>query len=230
MSWNNYPDYNRQVRYLRGLKQYCLAESYLLQGLELSIEIGGLLHQEYIYETLSELYTETRQYKKANQHLLKYIVVKDSLFSEEKSRAIGKTEAKYEFKTTERERKIKEEKQARLLKAQKFRRANLQYSGILIFFIFLVIAISFSGRLAIPVKFAQGLIFFTFLLFFEFCLVFLDPYIDQWTGGEPAYKLLINGSLAAIIIPLHQISAVKLKRMIFKTKKKKKLKKIIQSL
>jgi hypothetical protein len=31
----------------------------------------------------------------------------------------------------------------------------------------------------------------------------MDPYIDNWTGGAPAYKLIINASLAALIFPLH---------------------------
>ena len=34
-------------------------------------------------------------------------------------------------------------------------------------------------------------------------LVYMDPYIENWTGGAPAYKLIINASLAALIFPLH---------------------------
>ena len=202
-------------------KKYSLSESYFLQALEISTEIGALYFQKLHHGNLSELYKETGQYKKAYEHHVEYSVCRDSLFGEEKSKAIGKTEAKYEFATAERERKIKEEEQARIVKAQKIRRANLQFSGILIFFIFLVIAIALSGKFALPVKLAEGLIFFTFLLFFEFCLVFLDPYIEQWTGDEPAYKLLINGSLALVFIPIHQFFGVKLRGMIIKTKKKK---------
>lgn len=202
-------------------KKYSLAESYLLQALEISTEIGALYFLELNHNKLSELYKETGQYKKAYEHLSESFILRDSLFNEEKSKAIGKIEGHYEFEKEEAERKKKEEEQAKLLKAERFRRANLQYSGILIFFIFLIIAIALSGSLAIPVKLAEGLIFFTFLLFFESCLVFLDPYIEQLTGDEPIYKLLINGSLAILFIPLHQISAAKLKLTLFKTKKKK---------
>ena len=59
------------------------------------------------------------------------------------------------------------------------------------------------GRLSIPIRLAEGLIFFTFLLFFEFTLVLLDPFIEMYSSGAPAMKLLFNAVLAALIFPLH---------------------------
>jgi len=44
-----------------------------------------------------------------------------------------------------------------------------------------------AGNLSVPVRLLEGLIFFTFLLFFEFTLVLLDPYIEQYNSGAPAY-------------------------------------------
>ncbi|MDC3306056.1 hypothetical protein OAV36_03940 [Flavobacteriales bacterium] len=43
----------------------------------------------------------------------------------------------------------------------------------------------------------------------------MDPYIENWTGGAPAYKLIINASLAALIFPLHNFFEARM------TKKKK---------
>ncbi|MBL4624779.1 MAG: hypothetical protein JKY42_06530 [Flavobacteriales bacterium] len=63
---------------------------------------------------------------------------------------------------------------------------------------------------------AEGLIFFTFLLFFEFCLVLLDPFIDEWSSGERLYKLLFNGVLAAAIFPLHAFFEATLKKTLIK--------------
>ncbi|MEK0371189.1 MAG: hypothetical protein QQN55_08565, partial [Nitrosopumilus sp.] len=74
---------------------------------------------------------------------------------------------------------------------------------------------------ALPIRLAEGAVFFTFLLFFEFTLVLLDPYIDKWTGGEPAYKLAINAGLAGIIFPLHQFFETMLKQRILKAKSRK---------
>ncbi|MFH1320237.1 MAG: hypothetical protein ABII90_06230 [Bacteroidota bacterium] len=62
--------------------------------------------------------------------------------------------------------------------------------------------------------------FFTFLLFFEFCLVYLDPYLETLTEGEPACKLTINAAVAALIFPLHGFFEERLKRRIYKTKRK----------
>ncbi|MBL4716398.1 MAG: hypothetical protein JKX95_07160, partial [Bacteroidia bacterium] len=48
----------------------------------------------------------------------------------------------------------------------------------------------------------------------------LDPYIEEWTGGAPGYKLLFNALLAGLIFPLHQFFEGKLKKRLLKTKKK----------
>ena len=42
------------------------------------------------------------------------------------------------------------------------------------------------------------------LLFFEFLLVFLDPYVDNISGSIPIYKLALNLLLALIIFPIHE--------------------------
>jgi len=73
--------------------------------------------------------------------------------------------------------------------------------------------------LNIPVRLAEGGVFFTFLLVFEFLLVLTDPYIEQYTGGEPAYKLMVNAGLAGLIFPLHSFAETQVKRRLFTTKK-----------
>ena len=78
----------------------------------------------------------------------------------------------------------------------------------------LALGIVALGRVNIPTRVAEGLIFFTFLLFFEFLLVLLDPQIETYSGGEPAYKLLFNAVLAGLIFPLHSFFESKLKNRI----------------
>ena len=65
---------------------------------------------------------------------------------------------------------------------------------------------------------AEGITFFAFLLFFEFMLVLLDPYIDKYSSGEPVYKLLINALVAAAIFPLNALFEKVLKRRLMKKK------------
>ena len=95
--------------------------------------------------------------------------------------------------------------------AEQSRRDNLQYSGILIFLVLVFASVFALGRISIPIKLAEGLIFFSFLLFFEFTLVLLDPYIETYSSGAPAIKLGFNALLAALIFPLHALFEKKLK-------------------
>ena len=62
----------------------------------------------------------------------------------------------------------------------------------------------------------EGLVFFSFLLFFEFTLVLLDPYIEQYSAGAPALKLAFNAGLAAMIFPAHSFFEEKIKARILK--------------
>ena len=97
---------------------------------------------------------------------------------------------------------------------QQSRRDKLQYSGILIFLVLVFTGIFMLGKFSIPIRLAEGLIFFSFLLFFEFTLVLLDPYIEQYSSGAPAVKLGFNAVLAGLIFPLHQMFEAKLKQRI----------------
>ena len=127
---------------------------------------------------------------------------------------IGKLEAKHEFETAETEKaraaQVKSEKE----KAEMSRRNNLQYSGILIFLVLMSAGLVGLGKISMPVRMAEGLIFFTFLLFFEFTLVLLDPYIEVYSSGAPAIKLGFNAILAAMIFPLHSFFEERVKKRI----------------
>ena len=91
------------------------------------------------------------------------------------------------------------------------RRDNLQYSVVLICLLVLGAGLLALGRFSIPIRIAEGLIFFSFLIFFEFVLLLADPYIEGWSGGAPGIKLLFNAGIAALIFPLHALFESKLK-------------------
>ncbi|PCH87030.1 MAG: hypothetical protein COB88_06295, partial [Flavobacteriales bacterium] len=67
------------------------------------------------------------------------------------------------------------------------------------------------GFINVSERMAEGIIFFSFLILFEFLLVLADPYIEGWSGGAPGIKLLFNASIAAFIFPLHSLFERKLK-------------------
>jgi hypothetical protein len=73
------------------------------------------------------------------------------------------------------------------------------------------------GFIKVSPNIAEGLIFFAFLILFEFLLVFTEPYIQDYTNGEPMYNLLANSVLAVIIFPVHAILEKLLKKRIVKS-------------
>ncbi|MBN4065987.1 hypothetical protein JYT51_01485, partial [Candidatus Amoebophilus asiaticus] len=119
---------------------------------------------------------------------------------------------KYEYEKAEIIKAQKEKEEARIQAAAMSRRNTLHYSAIAIFMVILSLSLFALGFVKVSARFAGGLIFITFLIFFEFLLVFADPYLEQWTGGAPGYALLFNALLAGCIFPLHQFFEEKLKK------------------
>ena len=196
------PGYSQDSTYADSLEN----ESVLAEKIE------SMQERKAVYLELIDSLSAKEEYEKAYEYQLLYAQLKDSLFDEDKSKEIGKLEAKFEM-----ERKIEEEKRAKDVAAKikrdrESRRDNLQYSGILIFIVLLFIGVFMVGRFSLPIRLAEGIVFFAFLLFFEFTLVLLDPYIEEMSSGAPAIKLGFNAVLAGLIFPLHSFFEQRLKR------------------
>lgn len=180
-----------------------LAIKHINEGIEAAKELQIKSYLQDGYKDISTAYELKKDYKSALEAYKNYSLIKDSLFSESKSKDIGKLEAKYEFEKAQEDARRKAEETRKIKEQQEERRNNLQYSGIFIVILSLFLSVFLSGKLNISERVAEGLIFFTFLLFFEFCLVLLDPIIENWSGGQPAVKLCFNAILAVLIFPLH---------------------------
>jgi tetratricopeptide (TPR) repeat protein len=154
---------------------------------------------KYLYESHKNL----NQHKDALAYYEIHILYKDSLTNESTQKDIYRQEMSYEFEKEQLIKQQQEQEQARIEQEEKERRDNIQYSLIFLGILLVFGAVLGSGKFNISPKFAEGLIFFAFLIFFEFCLVLLDPLIDNWSSGEPIYKLLFNAVLAGAIFPLH---------------------------
>ncbi|MBL4735978.1 MAG: tetratricopeptide repeat protein [Flavobacteriales bacterium] len=185
--------------------------NYSLMAEQISEKNGNRERLYLSRKMLSRLYKWSGDFKRSLDYYKQYAIVKDSMFNEDKSKEIGKLEARHEFETAEAEQKRTEAEFARREAMAKTRRDNLQYSGILIFIVLIFASVFVLGRFSIPIRLAEGMIFFSFLLFFEFTLVLLDPYIEQYSSGAPAVKLGFNAMLAAMIFPLHSLFENKLK-------------------
>jgi len=208
-------------------QEYFKSIKYFEQSIAISIKVGSKEGLLYNYESVSNVYmllgknirgVDNDYNKKALNYYKLYTQIKDSLFNEQKSKEFGRLEAQHEFETAEAKRQRAEEEQAKQELALKSRRDNLQYSGILIFLVLIFAGVFALGKITIPIRLAEGLIFFSFLLFFEFTLVLLDPYIEQYSSGAPAIKLGFNALLAGMIFPLHSFFEGRMKRRLVKTK------------
>ena len=182
-----------KVEFIQGNYQNSIA--HYQTSINLFVSFDNALFLGENYKGISDCYEKIGDIDQAFYYYKKFKSISDSLNSIQLNKNIYKVEA---------ENKLYKQTQLDLKEKNKINERNfLQYSGAFLFIIFLFILFNFSGKFNFPILVTKGGIFLTILLLFEFILVYMDPYIDNWTGGAPAYKLIINASLAALIFPLH---------------------------
>ena len=164
-----------------------------------SINLNELRYK--IYKDLSYAYELNKDYVKSLKYHKKFQMTKDSVFSQENAKKFGRMDAEREQLIKERE----EEERLRSEAAAISRRDNLQYSIISILAIIVFIVIYYLSRKKISFGVIDTLTFLTFLLVYEFLLVFSDPWVDSLTGGVPLYKLATNFAIALIFVPIHKL-------------------------
>lgn len=196
--------------------QFDNAEDYLLRALAYSDSIEALNLQRGCNRNLSELYTKKGQYKKAHEYHIKYSIIKDKLFNEEKSKEIGKMEAEHEFEIAKMERKRKEEEQARIKADKKTKEITWIIVGLIVLFIVMSFVVHAQKLHALE----KGLVYFSFLLVFQFFLINIETYIKPWIGESIIITLLISAILAAITTPFHQLLKKKFMQLMKKKEKR----------
>jgi tetratricopeptide (TPR) repeat protein len=123
------------------------------------------------------------------------IAAKDSLFSQEKEKALRSIS----FSEQTRQMEITNA----LLEVANKRRKNIQMAAIGVFIpVFFGIIIFFSKRKTKPKAFGF-MALLALLLLFEFIALFIHPYIEEWTNNTPILMLLILVAVASILVPLH---------------------------
>jgi len=147
-----------------------------------------------------------------------HIQMRDSVRNKTNQKTAIRQQTKYEFEKAQLVKEQEEKEAARIVAEQTSRRDNLQYSVILIAILTLFGGVLGLGFVNVSERMAEGIIFFSFLILFEFFLVLADPYIDAWSGGAPGIKLLFNAGIAALIFPLHAFFEARLKGRLVKNK------------
>ncbi len=171
-----------------------------------------------IYKGLYKYNSKMNNYRNALKYFRLYVQFKDSVFNLEKERDITSLEAKFKFEKKIADEKRHNEIMQAQIKEQTNRRNLLQYSGIFIFIIFMIVITFLTGKFRLKIRVAEGIIFITFILLFEFILVIIDPFTDRISMQTPLYKLVINFILALLIFPLHSYFEETLKRKIKRNK------------
>ena len=201
--------------------EYSHALEYYHQSAQLADSIDVLQEESDAHSGLANCYEKLNNHKLALEHYKQYSTLKDSIFNEEKSKDLGRLEAKHEFEMAELQKKQLEEEWTKVEATRINRRNDLQHSAILIGIFILFGSLFLLGKLSIPNWLVELSVFIPFLILFEFLLVLLDPSIESWTGSEPAFKLLFNAGLASMMFPLHQFFEGKLKKRIVKAQRLK---------
>lgn len=153
--------------------------------------IGRQSHQR-----LKELYLFTKNYERAYYHLNLQHQLNDFLEETQANQKLLVLQQVYENKQKEREFELKQEKVNR--------RNLMEYSFVLLFCIFLFFLVYVFLRFNISRRWLENIMVFSFLLFFEFILIVLDPLIGSYFDNEPIFVLIFNVVIAIGLVPLHR--------------------------
>ncbi len=203
------------------------ALNYGIRGLQIARELGSphlISHNSSLLSKVARkqgnLTTDPvlrqARFQEALEMYELHILMRDSINNEETEKESIRQQMKYEFERAQLIKEQEEKEKVRLEAEVTSRRDNLQYSVILIALLVLFGGVMSLGFVKVSPRMAEGIIFFSFLILFEFLLVLADPYIEEWSGGAPGFKLLFNAGVAALIFPLHSLFETKLKGRLVK--------------
>ena len=192
------------------------ARDNLERTFDLGNELGNVVLISQSAALLSRINRMEGKFKESLELFELHIQMRDSTRNADNQKAVIRQQTKYEFEKVLLIKEQEEKEVARIEMERTSRRDNLQYSIVLIGLLVLGGVIAMLGKLSLPEQIAEGLIFFAFLILFEFLLVLADPYVERWTGGAPGLKLLINAGIAALIFPLHAFFESRIKKRLAK--------------
>ncbi len=154
-----------------------------------------LSHYPDIYKELDSAWQAAGDFKNAYLAREKYHTYTDSIAQQNRKDDLLRLEI-----AAEEERMAKEETE---LAQAKSKRHNIQYQGIVIGCMVLLIGLLTLGFFSVPKWLIRAAGFLTFIFLFEFILMLLDKKIMAITNGEPVPKLMIKILIGCLLIPLH---------------------------
>jgi tetratricopeptide (TPR) repeat protein len=192
------------------------AEECGLKSIKIAKKLGFPAKIKNAAIVLANVYKAQKRGMEALEMYGLFISMRDSVENKETLTTIAKIQANNEFEKAQIVKENEAKEEARVLEKETSRRDNIQYSLIFLSILVLFGIVLSLGFIKVSPTIAEGIIFFAFLILFEFVLVFTEPYLEQYTNGEPMYNLLANSVLALLIFPVHAILEKLLKKRIVK--------------
>lgn len=193
------------------LNQINLATVYSRQGLhgqairvaetalQRTRQLGYTEQRLQALAALHEIYAEAGRHRTALQTSRRYAAIRDTFISQDRLRNLGLLLGQYEIETAQRRRATIEQQ---LLQSEQARQRQ-QYYLLLGLAVAVVAGLLWLLRSRLSQRLTEALSFFGVLLLFEALMVYLDPYLTDYTGGVPLPILLINSALAVAFTGLH---------------------------
>ena len=168
---------------------------YAKQALSLAQKYGFTRWVLKTSDLLTGFYREAHNIDSAFAYQQINVVAKDSLFSQEKIRAVQNLS----FDETMRQQELAEQR----LQEAETRKKNLQLAAIAIFIPCFFLFVIFLSRRKVKPGVIEFLGILALLMVFEFITLFIHPYLEHWTDNVPVIMLLILVAIAAFLVPLH---------------------------
>lgn len=144
---------------------------------------------------LADYYKEHHNVDSAYFYLSTVIEAKDSMFSQEKIRAVQNLG----FEESMRQQEMASERK----KAEENHIRNLQLLAIGVFIPVFFIGVLLLSRTKVKPRVVEFLGILSLLLFFEFITDLIYPYVSEWTNENPIWEMLFLVTLAALLEPLN---------------------------
>ena len=120
-------------------KDYTNAKKYLNQALTLAQEIRSRSLLELCYQTLSDFYTEQKNYKLALEYSRLDNQLKDSIFNDQSDKRLANAEARYEL--VQKQRSIEQTQRDLQMQEQKIQLQNQRFIFLAIGFVLVAIVV-----------------------------------------------------------------------------------------
>ena len=186
------------------------AAYYAKLSLALSRQAGFTNNATQACVFLSVYYKSTHNIDSAFLYQSIAISAKDSLFSEQKAKAMQNMT----FQEDIRQEEISEQKRE---DEAEFKR-NIQRAGIAVFIPVFFLFVLLLSRTKVKSRTVEFLAIVGLLLFFEFITDLLYPFISGWTNESPVWETLIFVIVAACLEPVsHKLEHWVKNKLVHKT-------------